>query len=110
MATVMPLGLLTAAPIALLLDGDELWPLGAEAWVAVVLLTVLTGMVAHGLSWPPSATCRCRRSACCRWRSRRWPSAGLPPPRRGDPLAQVPGMVLVIIGLAAFTLVSSGGR
>ena len=49
MTTVMSVGLLTAAPIALILDGDELWPLAAKGWVAVALLSVLTGMLAHGL-------------------------------------------------------------
>ena len=49
MSTVMPIGLITAAPLALLLDGDELWPVAAKAWVAIVLLSVLTGMLAHGL-------------------------------------------------------------
>jgi drug/metabolite transporter (DMT)-like permease len=107
MAMVMPIGLLTAAPLALLLDGDELWPVTAKAWVAIILLSVLTGMLAHGLivaaqrdvdvgtigmlqvSQPALAVA--------------WSYILL-----GEEisLAQVPGMLLVLIGLAAFTFVS----
>ena len=107
MSTVMPIGMLTAAPLALLLDGDELWPLGAKAWVAVALLSVLTGMLAHGLivaaqrdvdvgtigmlqvSQPALAVA--------------WSYLLLGEEIR---LAQVPGMILVLVGLAAFTFVS----
>jgi drug/metabolite transporter (DMT)-like permease len=107
MAMVMPIGLLTAAPLALVLDGGELWPLGTKAWVAIILLSVLTGMLAHGLivsaqrdvdvgtigmlqvSQPALAVA--------------WSYVLLGEEIR---LAQVPGMLLVLIGLAAFTLVS----
>jgi drug/metabolite transporter (DMT)-like permease len=107
MSTVMPIGLLTAAPLALLLDGDELWPLGADAWFAAALLSVLTGMLAHGLivaaqrdvdvatigilqvSQPALAVAW---SYILLGEEIRW--------------AQVPGMVLVLVGLAAFTWVS----
>ena len=107
MSTVMPIGLITAAPLALILDGDELWPVGAKAWVAIVLLSVLTGMLAHGLivaaqrdvdvgtigmlqvSQPALAVA--------------WSYVLLGEEIR---LGQVPGMILVLIGLAAFTLVS----
>ena len=105
MTTVMPIGLLTAAPLALLLDGDKLWPLGTRAWVAVALLSVLTGMLAHGLivaaqrdvdvgtigmlqvSQPALAVA--------------WSYVLLGEEIR---LAQVPGMILVLVGLAAFTI------
>jgi drug/metabolite transporter (DMT)-like permease len=107
MSTVMPIGLLTAAPLALLLDGDELWPLSASAWFAIALLSVLTGMLAHGLiataqrdidvatigmlqvSQPALAVVW---SYLLLGEAIRW--------------AQVPGMVLVLVGLAAFTWVS----
>jgi drug/metabolite transporter (DMT)-like permease len=107
MATVMPIGVLTAAPVALLLDGDELWPLSADAWFAVALLSVMTGMLAHGLiataqrdvdvatigilqvSQPALAVAW---SYILLGEAIRW--------------AQVPGMVLVLVGLAAFTWVS----
>jgi drug/metabolite transporter (DMT)-like permease len=107
MSTVMPIGLITAAPLALLLDGDELWPVGAKGWVAIVLLSVLTGMLAHGLivaaqrdvdvgtigmlqvSQPALAVAW---SYVLLGEEIRW--------------GQVPGMILVLVGLAAFTLVS----
>jgi drug/metabolite transporter (DMT)-like permease len=107
MSTVMPIGMLTAVPLAVLLDGDELWPLGTKAWVAVALLSVLTGMLAHGLivaaqrdvdvgtigmlqvSQPALAVA--------------WSYVLLGEEIR---LAQVPGMILVLVGLAAFTFVS----
>ena len=111
MSTVMPIGLLTAAPLALLLDGDELWPRRRKGWVAVALLSVLTGMLAHGLivaaqrdvdvgtigmlqvSQPALAVA--------------WSYVLLGEEIR---LAQVPGMILVLVGLAAFTFVSPAPR
>lgn len=107
MSTMMPIGVLTAAPVAFLLAGDEIWPLSAKGWVAVALLSVLTGMLGHGLiafaqrevdvatigiiqvAQPALAVC--------------WSYAIL-----GEQIrpAQVPGMILVIVGLAAFTIVS----
>lgn len=105
MSTVMPVGLITATPIALLIAGDELWPLTAKAWASSALLTVLTGMIAHGLiaiaqrevdvgvigilqvSQPALAV--------------GWAYLLIDEEIR---LAQVPGMVLVLVGLLAFTL------
>jgi drug/metabolite transporter (DMT)-like permease len=104
MSTVMPIALLTAAPLALLLDGDKLWSLSANSWFAVALLSVLTGMLAHGLivaaqrdvdiatigilqvSQPAIAVVwgYLLLGEAIRW-------------------AQVPGMLLVLVGLAAFT-------
>lgn len=49
MAIVMPLALIPATPIAVTLAGDEMWPLPWQAWVSVGILSVLTGMVGHGL-------------------------------------------------------------
>jgi drug/metabolite transporter (DMT)-like permease len=49
MAIVMPLALVTATPVALGDAGSELWSLGADAWVAIALLSVLTGVIGHGL-------------------------------------------------------------
>lgn len=49
MSAVTPIGLATSAPIALVVaGGDALWPLPARSWVAVGLLTVITGVGAHG--------------------------------------------------------------
>jgi drug/metabolite transporter (DMT)-like permease len=107
MATMMPLGVLTAAPVALLIAGDDLWPLSAKGWVTVAFLAVMTGMVGHGLiafaqrevdvatigiiqvGQPALAVC--------------WSFLILG--ERIKP-AQVPGMILVIVGLVAFTLAS----
>jgi drug/metabolite transporter (DMT)-like permease len=107
MATMMPLGVLTAAPVALLIAGDDLWPLSAKGWITVGFLAVMTGMVGHGLiafaqrevdvatigiiqvGQPALAVC--------------WSFLILG--ERIKP-AQVPGMVLVIVGLVAFTLAS----
>jgi drug/metabolite transporter (DMT)-like permease len=109
MSTVMPIGLLTAAPMTLLLAGDEIWPLGLKGWVAVALLSVLTGMAAHGfiaaaqrevdvgtigilqVSQPALAVA--------------WSYLLLGEEIRG---AQVPGMVLMLIGLVAFSRVQWG--
>jgi len=49
MTLVMTGALLTATPVAVLTAGDEMWPLSAKAWTAVILLTLLTGVFAHGL-------------------------------------------------------------
>ncbi len=49
MALVMPMALLTATPVVIVLAGDELWPLPWQAWVAIATLSVMTGMVGHGL-------------------------------------------------------------
>ena len=45
----MTLALVTATPVALFTAGDDLWPLSAKAWAAVAILSVMTGMVGHGL-------------------------------------------------------------
>jgi drug/metabolite transporter (DMT)-like permease len=49
MAILMPIALVTATPIALVSAGDDLWPLSTTAWASVAILSVMTGMVAHGL-------------------------------------------------------------
>jgi drug/metabolite transporter (DMT)-like permease len=108
MATMMPIGVLTAGPVALLIAGDEIWPMPAKGWIAACLLAVLTGMLGHGLiafaqreldiatigiiqvAQPALAVC--------------WSYLIL-----GEEIApaQIPGMVLVIAGLVAFTVISS---
>lgn len=107
MATVMPVGFVVATPLAVVIAGADLWPMSAKAWAAAGLLSVLTGMAAHGLiaaaqrnvdvatigilqvSQPALAVC--------------W---GYVLIGEDISLVQVPGMVLVIAGLAAFTIVS----
>jgi drug/metabolite transporter (DMT)-like permease len=49
MAIVMTVALVTATPVAVTTAGRELWPLSAKAWIAVGILSVMTGMVGHGL-------------------------------------------------------------
>ena len=107
MSTVMPIGVLTAAPIAIVLDGDELWPLSHDGWIAVALLTVLTGMLAHGLLAGaqrdvPVATIGMLQVSQPAL-AVAWSYVLL-----GEEIrpAQIPGMILVVVGLAAFTWVS----
>jgi drug/metabolite transporter (DMT)-like permease len=107
MATMMPIGVLTATPVALIIAGDEMWPMSARGWITAALLAVMTGMLGHGLiafaqrevdiatigiiqvAQPALAVC--------------WSFLIL-----GEQVkvAQIPGMVLVIVGLVAFTVVS----
>jgi drug/metabolite transporter (DMT)-like permease len=107
MACVMPIGLLTAGPIALVIAGDEIWPLSTRAWVTVGILTVITGVAAHGLivfaqHSVPVATIGILQSGqpalAVFWG---WLILG-----EQIRAAQVPGMVLVVVGLALFTLMS----
>jgi drug/metabolite transporter (DMT)-like permease len=108
MATMMPLGVLTAAPVAMLVAGDEIWPMTTRGWIAAGSLAVLTGMLGHGL---------------IAFAQRELPIATIGIIQVGQPAlavgwsylilgeqikaAQVPGMVLVIAGLVGFTLVSA---
>ncbi len=107
MATMMPLGVLTATPVALLVAGHDMWPLTAKGWIAACLLGVLTGMVGHGL---------------IAFAQREVDIATIGIIQVGQPAlavgwsylilgehikaAQIPGMILVIVGLVAFILVS----
>lgn len=101
MAIVMPVALLTASPVAVVIAGDELWPLSAEAWVAVAVLSVLTGGAAHGLLFyahrsVPIATISVvqvsQPALSVFWA---WVIVG-----ETITAAQVPGMALVIVGMA----------
>jgi drug/metabolite transporter (DMT)-like permease len=38
----------TATPVAVFTAGEDMWPLSAKAWIAVAILSVLTGVVGHG--------------------------------------------------------------
>jgi drug/metabolite transporter (DMT)-like permease len=107
MACAMPVAAIAAAPFALLIAGDEFWSLSARGWSVVVLLTFLTGMIAHGLlvvaqRYVPLATIGILQvgqpAIAVVW--------GLAILGEQVRLAQVPGMVLVVAGLAAFALVS----
>lgn len=101
MAIVMPIALVTATPIALVTAGDELWPLSAKAWTSVAILSVMTGMVAHGLLYyaqqsVPIATISViqtsQPSMSTFWA---WLLLG-----EAVSPTQVPGMILATIGVA----------
>lgn len=101
MSTIMPIGLVTATPIALVLAGDELWPLTWQTWVSIGLLSVLTGMAGHGLLFyahrsVPIATISVMQvgqpALAAFWG---WLIVG-----EAIALAQVPGMILVMLGIA----------
>lgn len=101
MAVLMPIALVTATPIALVSAGDELWPLSAKAWTSVAILSVMTGMVAHGLLYyaqrsVPIATIgmiqTSQPSMSTFWA---WLLLG-----EAISAAQVPGMILATVGVA----------
>lgn len=111
MALVMPMALVTATPVVFVLAGDELWPLSWKAWVAIAILSVMTGMVAHGLlvyAHPrvPIATMSTMQvsqpALSAFWA---WLLLGEQITR-----TQVPGMALVIIGLALVSWSSQRAR
>jgi drug/metabolite transporter (DMT)-like permease len=108
MAIVMTVALVTATPVALVTAGDDLWPLSAKAWVAVAVLSVMTGMVGHGMLY---------------YAHRSVPIATISMIQTGQPtmstfwawvllgetitISQVPGMALVTIGVAMAVWLSS---
>lgn len=107
MATLMNLAFVITVPATVALAGNDLWSMPWKGWVVAVTLSVLTGVIAHGLiafaqhgvdvgtisilqvSQPAIAV--------------GWGYLIL-----GEAIApsQVPGMVLVVVGLVAFTVVS----
>lgn len=107
MACAVPIGALAAFPIAAVIAGGALWPMSPRAWLVVAILGVLTGVAAHGLLV---------------FAQNHVPVAAIGVIQVGQPAlavvwaflllgeevapAQIPGMLLVIIGLAAFTLAS----
>ncbi|MET0145085.1 MAG: DMT family transporter [Ilumatobacteraceae bacterium] len=107
MATMMPLGVLTAGPIALVLAGDDLWPLPMRGWVAVGLLSVLTGMFGHALIVFAQSEVDVGTIGIIQVAQPAlaigWSFLILGESVR---VAQVPGMILVVVGLGAFTIVS----
>ena len=95
------------APIALILAGDDLWPLTAKGWIAIGLLAVLTGMLGHGLIAFAQTEVDVGTISIIQVAQPAlaigWSYLLLGEEIRS---AQVPGMVLVIVGLVAFTVVS----
>jgi drug/metabolite transporter (DMT)-like permease len=101
MAIVMTVALVTATPVALSIAGDQLWPLSWQAWVAVAILSVLTGGAAHGLLFfahrtVPIATISVMQvsqpALSAFWA---WVIVD-----EAISATQVPGMALVIVGMA----------
>ena len=107
MACMMPLGLITAGPIAASIAGSGLFSLSGRGWFVVALLTLVTGMLAHG---------------CIIFAQRHLPVATISIIQTGQPALsvfwgfvvlgesvrspQIVGMVLVVIGLSLFTWAS----
>jgi drug/metabolite transporter (DMT)-like permease len=101
MAIVMTVALVTATPVALVIARDEMWPLPWEAWFAIAILSFLTGGAAHGLLF---------------YAHRSVPVATISVMQVSQPAlsafwawvivdeeitaAQIPGMLLVIVGMA----------
>jgi drug/metabolite transporter (DMT)-like permease len=90
--------------------GDDIWPLSGTAWASVAILSVLTGMVAHGLLYyaqraVPIGTISViqtsQPSLSTFWA---WLLLG-----EAVTLAQVPGMLLASIGVALVVWFSRGG-
>jgi drug/metabolite transporter (DMT)-like permease len=110
MACMMPLGLITTVPMAIVLAGDEIWTMTARGWLVAAVLAILTGMIAHG---------------CIAFAQQHLPIATITVMQTSQPALavffaflilgeevrelQVVGMGLVIAGIAAFTLVSQRG-
>ncbi len=108
MACMMPIGVLTAGPLAAIIAGSDVFALTAKGWLVVVILTLLTGMLSHG---------------CIVFAQQHLPVATISIMQTAQPALavafaflilgeevrqpQVIGMALVIIGLALFTLASS---
>jgi drug/metabolite transporter (DMT)-like permease len=104
MACMMPIGILTAGPIALIIAGSDIFGLSAKGWFVVVLLTFLTGMLSHG---------------CVVFAQQKIPVATIGVMQTAQPALavfwafvllgeevlapQVVGMALVVTGLALFT-------
>ncbi len=108
MACMMPIGVLTAGPIAAIIAGSDVFGLTAKGWLVVLILTLLTGMLSHG---------------CIVFAQQHIPVATISIMQTAQPALavffaflilgeevrppQVLGMALVISGLALFTLTSS---
>ena len=108
MACMMPIGVLTAGPIAAIIAGSDVFGLTARGWLVVAILTLLTGMLSHG---------------CIVFAQQHLPVVTIGIMQTAQPALavffalvildeevrppQMVGMALVIIGLALFTLAGS---
>lgn len=109
MSCAVPIAVLSTTPIALGIAGDAVWNMTPRGWFVAALLAMVTGIGAHGLivfsqQHVPVATIGIMQvgqpALAVVWA---WVILG----EEISPL-QVPGMVLVVVGLAAFTW--SGSR
>lgn len=101
MAIVMSVALVTATPVAHGIAGDDIWPLDAKAWFTVVALSLFTGGAAHGLLFfahrtvPIGTVSTIQVSQPALSVFWAWVIIS-----ESITLVQVPGMALVIVGLA----------
>jgi drug/metabolite transporter (DMT)-like permease len=107
MSCAIPIAVLSAGSISIFLVGGEIMPTTARAWLAIVILAVITGVGAHGhlvfaQRFVPVATIGIMQVAqpaiASFWA---WLILG-----ETVTTLQVPGMMLVIVGLTIFTIVS----
>lgn len=107
MACMVPTGLVTTVPMAVLLRGDEIFDMASRGWAVAALLAVLTGMVAHG---------------CIAFAQQHLPIQTITVMQVAQPALatlfaffildeavrppQIVGMALVIVGIALFTISS----
>jgi drug/metabolite transporter (DMT)-like permease len=104
MATVMPIGLLVATPAALIQSAGEILPLTGRAWTAVILLSILTGIIGHGMIALAQRRLEVGTISVIQVAQPAlavvWAFFLL-----GEPIdaAQLPGMALVLAGLVGFT-------
>jgi drug/metabolite transporter (DMT)-like permease len=110
MACMMPLGMVTTIPLAILLAGDEIFSMTKRGWFIAVVLALLTGMLAHG---------------CIAFAQQHLPIATITVMQTAQPALavlfaflildeavrwlQVVGMALVIAGITAFSIASQRG-
>lgn len=104
MACLAPLALLVTGPIAVFIAGSGIFELSARGWLVVVIMTVLTGILAHGCvvfaqKLVPIATIGVMQSAQPAL-AVFWGVLILGETVSGP---QVVGMVLVVLGLGLFT-------
>ncbi len=101
MTITMTIALVTATPVTVITAGDQIWPLSWKAWTAVAILSVMTGMVAHGLLYyaqhnvPVSTISIIQTSQPAQSVFWAWLLLG-----ESITVAQIPGMILVTVGLA----------
>lgn len=107
MATLMNLAFLVAVPVTAVLAGSDLWRMTAKGWFVAVLLSVMTGMLAHGLIAAAQRDVDVGTISILQV-SQPAIAVGWGYVILGEAIKpiQAPGMLLVIVGLVAVTVVS----